>query len=555
MKRLDWLLFRSLIPPFIMSFVVIMFILVLQFMALYMDEILGKGLGPGIIFKLFFYASGRISITAFPLALLTAALMTFGSMGEHYELASIKSCGINLFRIMRAPILLSLILTWISFWFSFDIAPKSNLKFYSLLYDVQRKKPDVAIKPGHFYSDIDGYIIRVSDKDVSTGTLYDVMIYDHSAGRLNVDVILADSGKTSLENQGSVLRMVLFSGARHQEYKPDPGKTDTYRHGRTYFDSLIYKFSLSGFELDRTDEDQFRRHQITASRGELADAIDSLELLLQKNFVKNYKQLGRYTQVDTNFMEPGVYTWYPSVGKKKVKKGLDSIRRPGVYHTAGTAIASKIAKEKKSASTGSGADSTGYMGKTTLKEEEAPIARIDTIPLVPALLNGEDLMECFHEMNTPEILNRALVGARAVKSYTEYMQRKKKDEGRLIRKYYFEFYSRHSLPITCFLFMLIGASLGAIIRKGGLGYPALGAVVLFVAYYVLTTQGKKLSREGVLEPFWGALLPIFVFTPLALVLTYQATMDSKVLDMSAWRSIPKILWNEIRLFMRWFNKS
>ena len=183
MYRIDRLVLKNYIGPFIMSFSIIMFILVLMAVYPYMQDIIGKGIGPGLLGKLDFYATGKVFLMALPVGILAAALMTFGGLGENNELAAIKSSGISLVKMMRATVLFGLILTGFSMWFSFEVVPRANLKFYSLYYDLQRKKADVAITPGYFYSDIDNYIIRVTDKHPNNGTMYEVMIYNHSEGR------------------------------------------------------------------------------------------------------------------------------------------------------------------------------------------------------------------------------------------------------------------------------------------------------------------------------------------------------------------------------------
>ena len=468
MKRIDWLIIRSFVGPFIMSFAIILFILVMQFMSLYMNEILGKGLGPIVLVKLMGYASGRLAITAMPVAILAAALMTFGSMGEHYELASLKSCGISLFKIMRSMIATGLILTSISLWLSFYLVPKANLKFFSLLYDVQRKKADLAIIPGHFYWDIDGYVIRVSDKNKEKGVLYDVLIYDHTENRGNSDVIMADSALTFTE--GNSLRMVLYHGVRHEDYKPQAGRKN-YPHGRTYFDSLYYKFSLEGFELDRTDESQFR-HQITLSQPQLSDAIDSLGVNEKEYDRKANKQLSRYTKIDSAF----------------------AVALPDTFPVT------------------------------------KPVMVVDMEP-------DEEILLCYSFKDEPiELLNRAMTNIRAVKSYVDFMVKKKDDQYKSRNKYEYEYYLRFALSVNCILFIMIGVSLGAIIRKGGLGMPALVSIISFLLFYILTTYGKKFAKEGVMDPWIGAWLSVLVFAPIALAVTYMAAMDSGLMSSTAWRT-------------------
>lgn len=466
MKRIDWLTFRSLLGPFIMSFAIILFILVIQFMSLYMNEIFGKGLGGEILLKLFYYAGGRLAITAMPVAILAAALMTFGSMGENNELAAMKSCGISLLKIMRASVVFAILLTGASLWFSLDTVPRANLKFFSLLYDVQRKKPNVAIQPGYFYSDIDGYVIRCSDKNDETGTLYDVLIYNHSANRGNVDVIIADSAISGMD--GNVMKMVLYKGSRHEEYKGESGEPESYPLGRTYFDSLYYRFDLSGFDLDRTDESQFR-HQITLPYRQLVSALDSLVEINESYTKKSFEQIGRYNFVDTAFQE--------------------------------------------------------YF-RDTSQNNTYPI--LESMSLEP----GEDMAYCFPKNTPSDLYNRALVSMRAVKSYTEFMVKKKEDQDKIDRNYNYEFHLRYALPFNGLLFMFIGIALGAIIRKGGLGFPSLISITLFMIFYILTTYGKKFAKEGVLDPWAGAWLSVMIFTPVAIYFTYQATTDSKLLDES-----------------------
>ncbi|MEL6652165.1 MAG: LptF/LptG family permease [Bacteroidota bacterium] len=472
-KRLDWMVLRMFLGPFLMSFMIILFILVMQFMALYMNEIFGKGLDPVVMGKLFVYAAGRLLLSALPVALLAGSLMTFGSMGEHYELAALKSCGIGLFKTVRSVFAFSIVLMLGAIWVSFDAIPQANLKFFSLLYDVQRKKPDVAIKPGYFYSDIDGYVIRISDKNPATGALYDVLIYNHTDNRGAVDVIKADSAY--IQMQSDRMMMALYSGVRHEEYRSRSGKPESYPYGRTYFDSLYYRFTLDGFDLDRTDESSFK-HQIVMPMERLSTSIDSLDELVESYNVKSVKQLSRYHKIDSLFLS---------------------------------------------------------RGRDTLEWSE-PYLLFELDP-------DSSFLYCFDYSDEMSLVSKALVNARAAKSYIEFMIKKKKDHYQTERSYVYEFYLRYAQPVNCILFILIGASLGSIIRKGGIGPPALVSIVFFMIYYVLTTYGKKFAREGVIEPWVGAWLSVLVLTPIAVLLTYRAAMDSRLLDRTAWgRSLRRL---------------
>lgn len=483
MKKLHWLVLKSYARPFLMSFSIVMFILVVQFVSVYMDKIAGKGISGDVFIKLFVYAAGKMIITALPVGVLAGALITFGNLGENYELAAIKSSGISLFRFMKPVILLSALLMAFSFYASFYLIPQANLKFFSLLYDVTRKKPDVALQPGHFYTDIDGYVIRVSDKDKDRGTLFDVLIYDHTDNRGNTDIILADSAHTQTIGGGMALKMTLYHGARHEEYPPEAGRPNTLPYGRTYFDSLYYTFNLSGFQLDRTDEKQFK-HEIIMPLGELRVAIDSLKLRRESQLKKYITQLSRNNLIDT------LFTQYRS----------DSI------------------------------DFKSY--------------------IQPYDFEGKDPLVCLgDDEKLYDYIDQAMVDIRGLKSYLDFVKNESKEAKKTLRKFQYEYYNRYAMPINVVLFMLIGVSLGAIIRKGGLGAPSIISVILFMMFYVLITQGKKMSKQGVIEPVYGAWLPIMVFLPLAIIVTYQATTDSKVLDESVWgmaRDRVQVAWLTLR---------
>jgi lipopolysaccharide export system permease protein len=537
MKRLNWLILTSYIGPMVMSFMIILFILVLQFLSMYIDEIAGKGISLEVIGKLFLYASGKLSLLALPVAILSAALMTYGSLGEHNELAALKSSGIGLFKIARPMIVFGLFLTGVSFWFSFDVVPKANLKFFSLLYDVGKKKAELSLRPGQFYSDIDGYVIRISDKDVESRTLYDILIYNHSENRGAVDVITADSARTR-SNQGdpSSMRMVLYSGVRHEDFKEDAGKKPEYNYGRTYFDSLEYRFKLKGFELDRTDEGLFARHQVTLPRNQLADALDSLIERQSRNIVKFRNYLRPYTRVDSSFL-PGYQKPEPVSADTTPPKPAPSDGKQL------NSVASKLAGLDAQDSLQAIAQALKKRKKKKAEMEETPILS-DSLPakeLVPLAWPDSPMqytaLSLFPKVDRVASINKALSACRAVKNYAEFTDRKKKEEAKRQRRYIYEFQLRHSTPLNCLFFMMIGISLGAIIRKGGLGIPALISVALLVIAYVLNAQGKKLAKEGIFDPIFGAWLPVIVFAPLALFLTYKAATEAKILDETIWAKV------------------
>ncbi|MEM6264662.1 MAG: LptF/LptG family permease [Bacteroidota bacterium] len=553
MKRLDGLILRSFVGPFLMSLAIILFILVLQFLSLYRYEIFGKGLGGDVIGKLFLFASGRLMITAMPVAILAGALMTFGSMGEHNELAAIKSSGISLVKLSRPMIGLGLIMTLFSVWFTHEIVPKANLKFFSLLYDVGKKKANISIKPGHFYSDIDGYVIRVSDKNLDRDILYDVMIYNHSDNRGAIDVILADSARTETDPLGrNLMLMTLYNGSRHEEFRAEAGKPNTYNYGRTYFDSLFYEFQLSGFELGDTDEGLFARHQVTLPYSMLIEALDSLYDRQRLEVTKYQNYLVPYNKVDTLFLEP-LATRLQTFSKEDTAKipGYVPIKEAREGKPASAAARPRASKKVKNISHKAVEDiqkrfqltSTDSLEKAKSKSRGKSWVQADTIQFEDSAFFSAKL---FNQKLAVTTFSTAISNVRAVKNYSEYMIKKNNDGTRRIRKYIYESQLRNAQPYNCIIFMIIGVSLGAIIRKGGIGVPALASVTLLTLAYVLNAQGKKFSKEDVIDPVLGAWLPTLVFGPLAIYLAYKATVEAAILDEGSWNAF----FDRVRQFIR-----
>ena len=470
-RKLHLLVLRSYMGPFIMAFSIVLFLLVMQFMALYMTEIAGKGLDAKTLLQLFYYAGARLVVMAMPVSLLAAALITLGGMGEHYEIAAIKSCGISLFRLSMPLIAFAIFLTGISLYFSFYSIPRANLKFFSLLYDVQRKKAEVAIVPGYFYSDIDGYIIRIADKNKESGMMYDFLLYNHSENRGNVDVIYADSAKMMMEPGYVQLRLVLYHGSRYEEMRPEQG-VNNYPFGRTYFDSLYYRISISGFEIERTDESLFSKHQVTMIKDSLEDAI----LRFEKKMNREKKQF--QTNLNTY-------------------NGLDS----------------------------------------TVINSISPVATQDTQFIQVTLAQNEPFITKIKHVNTVDALNRAIGNTRSLRSNLAFRVTEQEDTRKQHNSYLYELYSMYAIPFNCLIFMLIGIAFGAIIRKGGLGLPSLISIVFFVIFYMLLAQGKRFSKDGLMSPLMGALLPIIILTPVAIASLYQATTDASVFDESVRDSI------------------
>ena len=458
-KKLHLLILRSFAGPFAAGFSVTLFVLTLQFLAKYQDDIFGKGFGTWVIIELFCYAGASLCLLALPLAILLASLMTLGKLGENYELAAIKSAGISLFRIIKPLAAVTILLMGVAFLLSFYLIPIANLKLYSLLYDVQQTKPELILKPGLFYHGIDGYTLRISRKNPKNSVLYDVQIYDHTQNRGVVQRILADSGMMAIAPDKRSMQMTLFHGSQHNEPLPDPGKPSKWTYTRFYFDTLRYRFDLTGFSLSKTDEQLFASHQYMLNIHEIDIALDSMKKLQQT-----------ITEETKLFLRPQ------------------------------------------------------YLFETRLSTHNPST-------------NFSRSLDIFPKHQRKEICQRTLNAARGSLNYFEVARLRNTELSKNLNKYKIEYHLKFSLPIACLIFLYIGAPLGAIIRKGGLGMPVIVSIGFFILFYVLMTQGKKLAREDVLPVWLGVWLPVLITAPVALYLSRQSATDSRLFDLHSWKGI------------------
>ena len=293
MKKIHSLLLKSYIGPLLLTFFIVLFILLLQFLWKYIDDLVGKGLSAGVITELILYASTTLVPMALPLAILLASLMTFGNLGEHFELTALKSSGVSLQRIMRPLIILSIAISFLAFFFSNNVMPVANLKMLSLLHDIRQQQPAFNIKEGVFYQGIDDYSIRVQKKDSKRNMLYKVLIYNHTNRRGNTSVITADSGSMSFSPDKQYLLLTLFHGRKYEELQEDMRKKryKTYPAQKDFFKQETVTFDLSGFNFKRSDESLWKENYQMLNVSQLSSAVDSLNQDLQnrrKDFSKTF---------------------------------------------------------------------------------------------------------------------------------------------------------------------------------------------------------------------------------------------------------------------------
>ncbi|HSN50095.1 MAG TPA: LptF/LptG family permease [Bacteroidales bacterium] len=464
MKRLYLFILKSYLGPLVMTFFIALFILLMQFLWKYIDDMVGKGLEWYIIAKLLFYASSTFVPLALPLAILLSSLMMFGNLGEHYELVAMKAAGISLSRIMKPLIIVSICISSLAFYFANVVLPTANLKFLSLLFDIREKKLSFNIKEGIFYSGIEGFVIRVGKKDSDGSTIRDVMVYDHTHHQGNVSLTVAEWGKMELSPDKRYLVFRLFNGSNYEERVDLRNAERTHPYQRTRFKEQFQQFDLTAFQLTRTDEKLFKSNYEMLNVKQLNASIDSIQKEVKKEkatydkaFFQNYTYLAKYD----------------SVSKKPPKDTVYAVLPAGFISGMEVTDQKRILEAAKNAA-------------TSVKEN--------------LKVNKENIYQ----------------------------------KNKLLHKHEVVLQKKFTFSIACFLLFFIGAPLGAIIRKGGLGLPAVISTIFFILFWVLSFTGEKYSVEGVLPAYQGMWIAPAVLLPIGIFLTYKATIDASLLDIEAW---------------------
>ncbi len=472
MKKLYMYMLKEYLGPFVFTFFVALFILLLQFLWKYIDDLVGKGLEWYIIAKLMFYASSTFVPLALPLAILLSSLMTFGNMGEHYELVAMKAAGISLRKAMKPLVILSFVLSIAAFLFSNYLLPVANLKFGALLYDVRQQKLAFNLQEGIYYQGIENYVIRAGKKDKDNKTIYDVTIYDHTDHMGNTIVTTAEKGYMQMSQDKSRMIFTLFNGTRYADMTNIANYRKTRPFESTKFDKQIITFDLAQFQLNRTNEDLFKSHYSMLNIKQLNEAIDSL----------SHKRNGALDKYKGNFLKR-----YPTIQLR------DSLQ-----------VAQILSDTTKS----------------------------DTIATDTTDFN---MMAGYTPLEKETILENALKGARAAKNNIIDYHRELDSRQLVIVKHEVVWHQKFKLSIACFIFFFIGAPLGAIIRKGGLGLPVVVSVLFFVLYHIISITGEKAAKTGEWSVEFGIWLSTLVILPLGLFLTYKATTDAQLMDTESWQ--------------------
>lgn len=459
-KKLDKLIIRSFIGPFFATFLISVFVLVMQTFWLWIDDLVGKGLDMLTIGKFILITTAIVIPLALPLSLLLSSIMTFGKLGETFELVAIKSAGISLERFMRPLLVIAVLLSGVAFLFSNNVIPVATLKQTTLMTNIITTKPAVDFKPGVFYDKMEGYIIRIGYKDKANKNIGDIVIFEKNYGepnKLQDDIITAKAGTMEMTPDKLSMQFTLRDGYMYQE----SGEQATINTQliRTHFQVYQKVFDMSSFKFNQMGEDAYRGNPKMLSLRQLLPKKDSLQ------------------KADTLYA-------------KRIRMALRPYFKSILFEDSSW---SKINKAQKKAFVNSLADSMKSV-----------------------------------------VYDRALSQLTAAKNSIGYVESDYEDSQKDIRAFMIEVHRKFTLSVACFILFMIGAPLGSIIRKGGLGSPLIFSIIFFVLFYLLNTIGERLARAGSLSPFLGMWLSSFILLPIGLFLTYKAMRDSQLFNNEAY---------------------
>ena len=552
-RKLDVLMIKSFLGPFFLTTSIATFILLIQYLLKYFDDLVGKNLGISVFGELLFYFALNMLQNAIPLGVLVASLMTFGNLGEHFELTAIKSAGISLLRTLR-PIFIAVCFVAVGvFFFNNYIIPAANLKAYSLLYDIKQTKPALDIKAGAFYNGIPDYSIKVKEKFPDGKTLKDIIIYDHSDGRGNKTVILADSSLMYTIMDERYLKLELFDGHYYNEEPESGNKVDQFN--RTAFEKMDLVFNLASFDLKRRNEDLFQNNRQMKNIAELTTDADSFrnEIMKQKrSFLLNSKRYFNYHLTS----KPGIIQL-----EKELNKDSAEIDSTSKYYqekygqsTAGMVPVALFENIKSIFST------------SELQYDQVPLdslSKMQPVPIdfVPDTLAGADSLRVrrdsllYSQLNLEEvdldsldladfgrylefrntkeksIYNYALSKARNIKVNLTSTKSRVRSHQQQVNLYTYERDRKYSMSLACIIMFMIGAPLGAIIKKGGLGVPVIIAIFFFIIYYVIGSIGKQQTKELQMDPYSAAWMANVFLLPFGLFFLRQARIDARLFDV------------------------
>ena len=451
-KKLDKLILKSFLGPFIITFFVAFFVLMMQSLWKYIDDLVGKGLDFITICKFMWYVSASLLTLTMPIAILISSIMTFGNLGESFELVAIKSSGISLLRFMRPLVVVAFLLCGITFLFANYVIPFANLKFVALYNDIYLTKPAFDLKEGVFFTNIPSYAIKVGKKDADGKTIHDVLIYEYNSNPQD-NCIVAERGIMSVSPDRKYLEFDLQNGTRYQERGfPSDSVTEYIRLGFTSFKKL---FDLSSLQKQTTNDSVYRNNYRMKSIRQLNSSLDTLGKLNDSL----HKRIDLYLNSYLHYLRIPDSTWKRAPDPAKHVSKFDEL----------------------------------------IPDSAASLVTDNALNIANGIRN--DLQNTQTELD-----NRSLE----------------------IRYHDIEWHRKFSLSLACLVLFFIGAPLGSIIRKGGLGMPLVVAIIFFLIFHLLNMFGEKFVKQGITSAFIGMWLAVMVLVPVGIFLTYKAMHDSQL---------------------------
>lgn len=586
MKKIDKLVLSSFIGPFILTFLVVVFILLTQHMLKYFDDIIGKGLGMDVIGQLLFYFAIFMTPIAMPLAVLLSSLITFGNLGEHFELTAIKSAGISLIRVLLPIFIFVLCLTGVAFYVNNNLVPSAALEAYSLLYDIKQKKPALDLREGAFYDGIPDMSIKVNKKFPDGISLKDIIIYDHRKHDGNKDVTVADSGRMYTILNERYLKFELYNGYNFTEgssseqemagrtVNNQKSKSETL--SRSSFSKTQVVFDLSSFQLSRTDKKWFQGNRIMRNLSELDADVDSINREIKSQLVTHYNSQTTFfnylTREDSILLPPDLEAFKrerdsvqlamaqrqdtrDSVKQDSSKAALpsaDSVTRDTVVKNTQPSMRPDSGKAdlraKKNTRMSGSQERDSIRGQFRGRNQQPsrrinprtytddPVVTVKNLPklkpkrtLTAAQL--EYVIDSMYQMPaTREYYSNGAARARTAKS--QLSNTISSIDGFVEDRIVFEVQWHKILAssMACIAMFLIGAPLGAIIKRGGLGVPFLVSILFFIIYYLLTMTGEKWAKQGIVSVEAGVWAADVILLVVGLVFLRQARVDARLFE-------------------------
>lgn len=508
-KKLDLFVTRSFLMMLAGAFFVSLFVLMMQFTWRYIDELIGKGLTMDIFAQFFWYMALTVVPQAIPLAILLSSLISFGNMGERLELLAMKSAGIPLIRIMRPLIVIVTAIGGMSFYFQNVTSPNAEYQLRALLLSMHESAPALDIPEGAFYNGIPNVNLYVQKKENETGMLYNVIIYKTDRGFNKAQIVLADSAKLEITGDKHYLKLQLYSGEQFENLDASStGRLNAY----IPYDRETFAYKQLYIEFDSNfnvlDADAIGNRPESRNMAELVVGVDSMETYADSLGKANYAIVAKEGGLGTI---PALNRYHNDAPKQTPAKTAAK--------TPAAATQAPVAKaEKKTAAPAQAA-------KPDKSSAEVPVTKIDI----------DSLFSSLSAEQKTSVINKTREKAGRVETELEWQRYEVLDIDLNMRKYMIAWHNKILLSLTCIIFFFVGAPLGSIIQKGGLGLPTVVSVIIFILYYIISTSGMKLAKEGTWEIWFGMWISAMVLVPLGAFLTYKANKDSVVFNAEAYR--------------------